>query len=89
MCRAASNCLWVSAANSSARYQQWPGMLIRPDGRPLGRLRQHTAGVMVHAVDTRERMYDPSRAWRRRAMRMLLSSGRPVRDRRSTDRRSL
>lgn len=89
MCRAATNYMWVSANNSSAWYQQWPSMMIRPDGQVTGRLRQHTAGVQVGTVDTTRQMYDASGPYRRRAMQMLLNSGKLVRDGRSRNRRAL
>ena len=89
MCRAATNYMWVSANNPSPRYQQWPSMLIQPDGMVVGRLRQHTAGVLVASVDTRRKMYDASGPYRKRAMRLLLNSGKLVKDRRSRDRKEL
>ncbi len=88
-CRAATNCMWVSATNSSARYQQWPSVLVQPDGLPAGRLRQHTAGVMVRPVDTTKKFYDPMRGNLKRAVRGLLNSGRLVKDRRSRQRKGL
>jgi predicted amidohydrolase len=87
--RAASNYMWVSGTNSSAYYQCWPSVLIRPDGEVAGSLRQHRAGILVHTVDTREALYDASAPYRRRAMQGLLHSGRVVRDLRSADRTSL
>jgi predicted amidohydrolase len=89
MCRAATNYMWVSANNPSAYYQQWPSMLIQPDGMVVGKLRQHRAGVLVGTVDTRRKMYDASGPYRRRAMEKLLHSGQLVRDRRSRDRQAL
>jgi predicted amidohydrolase len=89
MCRAATNYMWVSANNPSAYYQQWPSMLIQPDGMVVGRLRQNCAGVLVADVDTRRKLYDASGPYRRRAMEMLLHSGRLVEDKRSRDRKAL
>ena len=87
-CQAATNYMWVSANNSSAHYQQWPSVLIQPDGVIAARLGPHRAGVMVHTVTTRRKFYDASRAWRGRAMRGVLHSGRLVSDPRSRNRKA-
>ena len=83
------NYMWVSANNSSAWYQQWPSVFIRPDGVIAARLTQHRGGVTVNTVDTRRKLYDASKAWRDRAMRGMLHSGTLVRDPRSRNRRTL
>ena len=83
------NYMWVSANNSSAYYQQWPSVLIQPDGVIAARLVQHRGGVTVNTVDTRRKLYDASKVWRGRAMRGVLHSGRLVRDPRSRNRRAL
>lgn len=88
-CRAASNYVWISATNSSCRYQSWPSVFIRPDGVIADHLTQHRAGVMVNTVDTTHPLYDASAPYRARSMRGVLSSGRPVRDPRSRDRQRL
>jgi len=88
-CRAATNYLWVSANNSSAYYQSWPSVLIRPDGTTVASLKQHRAGVMVNRMDTTERFYDASEPFREMAMKGALSNGKPVRDPRSRNRTSL
>jgi len=54
-----------------------------------GRLRRHTAGVLVSEVDTDEQIYDSTVAWRDRAMDGVLHSGTLVRDRRSDGRTRL
>jgi hypothetical protein len=56
---------------------------VRPDGVITGRLRPNRPGVLVSSVDPREPLYDSTRAWRDRAMRGVLHSGRRVRDERS------
>jgi predicted amidohydrolase len=83
---AANNYMWISCSNSSARESCWPAFFVRPDGVITGRLRSNTAGVLISTVDTTERFYDSTRAWRERSMRGVFHSGELVRDRRSDDR---
>ena len=83
---AANNYMWISCSNSSARESCWPAFFVRPDGVITGRLRSNTAGVLISTVDTTERFYDSTRAWRERSMRGVFHSGVLVRDRRSDDR---
>jgi hypothetical protein len=45
--------------------------------------------LLVSTVDTRQRLYDSTNAWRRRAIDGVLHSGKPVRDPRSENRTSL
>ncbi|MHC4713172.1 MAG: carbon-nitrogen hydrolase family protein [Planctomycetota bacterium] len=89
MASAASNYLWISAANASGRAQEWPGVLVRPDGTVAGTLKRDNAGVLVSEVDTAAKFYDAAGPFRRRAMRGLLSSTFPVSDPRSADRHAL
>jgi predicted amidohydrolase len=86
---AASSHVWISCSNSSARHSCWPAFFIRADGVVTGRLRRNTAGVLVSTVDTREPLYDSTSAWRPRAMRGVLHSGRTVRDPRSENKTEL
>ena len=58
-CRAATNCLWASCANSSGYYSPYPSFFIQPDGRIVRQLRQNRAGMMVNTVDLKKRFYDP------------------------------
>ena len=83
---AASSHVWISCSNSSARHSCWPAFFVRADGVVTGRLRRNTAGVLVSTVDTREPLYDSTSAWRRRAMRGVLHSGRTTRNPRSENR---
>ncbi|MFP3903798.1 MAG: carbon-nitrogen hydrolase family protein [Armatimonadota bacterium] len=87
--RAASNYMWISAANACAYYQNWPSMLVRPNGTIVQKLRKHRSGVMVNEVDTHKSLYDASGHNRDRAMKGILCSGEPVEDPRSQDRTSL
>jgi predicted amidohydrolase len=86
---AVNNYMWISCPNSSARESCWPSFFVRPDGVITGRLRLHTAGILVSEVDTDEPLYDSTVAWRDCAMRGILHSGTLVRDRRSDERTRL
>ena len=86
---AANSFLWISCANTSARESCWPAFFVRPDGVVTGKLRRNSAGVLISTVDTGEKLYDSTAAWRDRAMRGVLHSGRLVRDSRSRARTRL
>lgn len=86
---AASSHVWISCSNSSARESCWPAFFVRPDGVITGRLRRNVAGVLISTVNTREKLYDSTVAWRDRAMRCIFHSGELVTDRRSEDRKRL
>jgi predicted amidohydrolase len=86
---AANNALWVSAANTTRRQSCWGSFVVRPDGRMVGRLPRHRAGLLLTTVDTRRTFYDPSEPWRGRAMRGIYHSGRAVDDPRSRNRTAL
>lgn len=86
---AASSHVWISCSNSSARYSCWPAFFVRADGVVTGRLRRHAPGILVSSINTRQELYDSTRAWRSRAMRGVLHSGRTVRDSRSMNRTEL
>ena len=86
---AASNHVWISCANSSARYSCWPAFFVRADGVVTGRLRRHAAGILLSEVDTDAPLYEATHAWRSRALRGELHSGRRVCDPRSEDRNRL
>jgi len=88
-CRAATNYMWISANNSSACYQQWPSLLIRPDGLVTAQVRRHCGGIIVNTGDTTAKMYDAAGANRDRALRGVLHSGRLVKDPRSSNRKAL
>ena len=86
---AANNHMWISCPNSSVRESCWPSFFVRPDGVVTGRLRRHSAGVLVSEIDTDEPVYDSTVAWRERAMEGVLHSGTPVSDERSDERTRL
>lgn len=77
---AACNHMWISCPNSSAPQSCWPAFFVRADGITVGRLRRNTAGVLISTVDTAERLYDSTAAWRDRAMVGVLHSGTPIND---------
>ena len=86
---AASSHVWISASNTSARESCWPSFFVRADGVICGRLRRNRPGILVSRVDPSQKLYDSTRAWRGRAMRGVLHSGRLVRDPRSRNRTQL
>lgn len=83
---AASSHVWISCPNSSARASCWPSFFVRADGVVIGRLRLHTAGVLVTEVDSTLDLYDSTVAWRNRALAGTFHSGPIVRDPRSDNR---
>jgi len=83
---AACNHLWISCSNTSARESCWPAFFVRPDGVITGRLNRNRSGILLSRVDPKQTFYDSTVAWRDRAMRGVLHSGRVVRDPRSTRR---
>jgi predicted amidohydrolase len=86
---AASNHMWVSCPNSSARQSCWASFFVRADGVTTGRLRRNVAGVLVSVVDTSDDLYDSTAVWRDRAMAGNLHSGTIVNDARSDDRTAI
>lgn len=86
---AANNGLWISAANTSARESCFGSFFVRPDGVTTGRLPRHRTGVLVSRVDPSAPIYDSTAAWRARAMRGVLHSGKLVRDPRSRARKRI
>jgi hypothetical protein len=73
---AANNHVWISCPNSSTRESCWPNFFVRPDGVVTGRLRRHTAGVLVSEVNTDEEIYDSTIDWRDRVMDGVLQAAR-------------
>jgi deaminated glutathione amidase len=86
---AAANHIWISCPNSSAPESCWPAFFVRADGVTTGRLRRNVPGVLLSRVDTSEKIYDSTVAWRQRAIAGTLHSGSLVSDPRSADRTSL
>ncbi len=83
---AADNYMWISCPNSSARESCWPSFFVRPDGVITGRLRINITGVLISVVDTDEKLYDSTVAWRENAMCGVYHSGELVNDMRSAER---
>jgi len=86
---AASNHLWISCANTSARESCWPSFFVRADGIVTGRLKKNRAGVLHSTIDPEIQLYDSTRDWRDRAMNGILHSGETASDPRTRDRRSI
>lgn len=86
---AASNHMWISCSNSSARESCWGSFFVRPDGVITGRLRRNIAGVLISDVNDQDEFYDSTAAWRDRAMNGVYHSGKLVQDRRSAERKRL
>jgi hypothetical protein len=74
------------AAISSAHYQAYPSVFVRPDGRIAARLKDHRPGLMVNTVDLDEDIYDAAGPHRARALQGASGNGTPFFDRRSLDR---
>ena len=86
---AANNYVWISCPNSSARESCWPAFFVRPDGVITGKLQRHKSSILISTIDTQEKWYDSTVAWRDRAIRGELYSGSLVKDVRSTKRTEL
>jgi predicted amidohydrolase len=74
-CRAATNHVWVSMANSSAPYAPYPSCFIRPDGVIVAQARMHRPGMIVNTVDLGRRFYDPMVGFRELAIAGQLTNG--------------
>ena len=83
---AACNHVWISCPNSSKPQSCWPAFFVRADGVTVGRLRRNIPGVLLTTVDTEQRLYDSTAAWRGRALAGELHSGTLVSDPSSADR---
>jgi predicted amidohydrolase len=83
-CRAATNYLSASLANSSGYYSPYPSCFIRPDGMIVKQLRQNRAGIMINTVDLNRRFYDPMADFRDMAIAgKLNNASKTIADRRS------
>lgn len=83
---AANNYMWISCSNTSAKESCWASFIVRPDGVIKSRLRRNTTGILITAVDTEEKWYDSTAAWRERSMNGIYYSGTLVQDKRSEER---
>jgi predicted amidohydrolase len=83
---AASNHMWISCPNSSARKSCWGSFFVRADGVITGQLERHSTDILLSTVDTEADLYDSTRAWRDRALAGILHSGSLVHDERSEKR---
>lgn len=85
-CRAATNFLWISMANSCGYYAPYPSCFIQPDGRIVSQLKMHRPGMLINTVDTTRTFYDPMAGFREMAMKGILQNGPEVTDTRSKQR---
>lgn len=85
---AATNHVWVSAANASGHYQTWAGAVIRPDGSIEVSHRRNRSGCAIATVDLSREYYDASGPYRARAMDGVLQSVTPADHPRRADRRT-
>jgi predicted amidohydrolase len=85
----ASSHIWISCSNSSAKESCWSSFFVRPDGVIIGRLRRNMPGVLISTVNTKQKLYDSTSAWRDRAMRGIYHSGKLIKDKRSEERQLL
>jgi predicted amidohydrolase len=85
----ASSHIWISCSNSSAKESCWPSFLVRPDGVIVGRLRRNIPGLLISTVNTKQKLYDSTAAWRNRAMCGIYHSGKLIKDKRSYERKLL
>jgi len=73
-CRAATNAFWASMSNSSGYYSPYPSCIIAPDGVIVKQLKKNKAGIMINAIDLKNKFYDPMEGFRELAMKGILSS---------------
>ena len=83
--RAATNYFYLSMTNSSAP-NSWPCHFITPDGLIDQKLPANQPGLLIADIDTNQKFYDASRAYRPDAIRGKLNSGVKIKDKRSSDR---
>jgi hypothetical protein len=89
-CRAATNHLWISMANSSGYYAPYPSCFIQPDGKIVRQLRTNRSDMMVSTVDLSRKFYDPMADFRDIAMAGKLSNqSKKINDPRSINRKIL
>jgi len=89
-CRAATNHLWMSCANSSGYYSPYPSCFIRPDGKIVQQLRMNRPDIMVNSVELKRKFYDPMVGFRDMVLAGALGNGeKPISDRRSKNTTSL
>ena len=74
-CRAATNHLWVSMANSSGHYSPYPSCVIQPDGMIVSQARPNRAGMLVNTIDLNKKLYDPMAGYRELAIAGKLTNG--------------
>lgn len=86
---AASNYIWISCSNTSARESCWASMIVRPDGVIAGKLDKNTDGILITEIETNKQYYDSTKYWRDRAMKGIFHSGELIVDKRSKNRNEI
>jgi predicted amidohydrolase len=74
-CRAATNHLWISMANSSGYYSPYPSCFIQPDGVIVSQPKANRPGMIVNSVDLNREFYDPMTGFREMALAGKLTNG--------------
>ena len=85
---AASNFFAISANNGTRRYA-WTSFVANAEGVIVSKAPLHRPTVLINTIDTNERLYDASKAWRDRCLRGGFNSGKLVKDPRSSNRKEL
>lgn len=75
---AASNHLWISCSNTSARESCWASFVVRPDGVIIDQLERNKAGLLINNISDTTAYYDSTELWRERAMNGIYFSGGEV-----------
>ena len=57
---AANNYLWISISNTPDKESCFPGLLIKPNGHIVAKLKRNKTGVLIHEIDFDEKFEDPS-----------------------------
>lgn len=86
---AASGNYFAVSANNGTRKHAWPSFVVNAEGVVIDRARAHRPQVLVNTIDTNQKLYDASAAWRDRCMKGIFHSGTLIRDPRSRNRKTL
>jgi len=71
---AASNFMYISGNNSSGYYQSWPSVFINPNGEIVNSCPRHRSGMIINEISDKDKYYDASGPFRKRALAGKLSS---------------
>ena len=79
--------VFAADGKNTTKESCWASFFVRPDGVIVGRLRRNIPGILI--VNKKQKLYDPTSAWRNRAMRGIYHSGKLIKDKRSDERKQL